>query len=182
MRSQQGCQERAARIVAVLRPRAAYTHLPSTRVAPGGERREFRKDQRLVRPLARTAREGLGSQPRASRLLFRRSLTYGPAAPTTAYANSRRPQPPHEWTPGPGDCGASGTGPPVVTRLPQNHVTRTFACCGETIRHDGANRPVHCVICGTPTYQPGDQSGRAASPPAAVMLVAVGRNLSDPSS
>jgi hypothetical protein len=24
----------------------------------------------------------------------------------------------------------------------------TFACCGETIRHDAAKRPLYCVICG----------------------------------
>src|SRR5260370_988880 len=45
------------------------THLASARTAPRGERREFRTDQRVVRSIARTAREGLGSQPRASRLL-----------------------------------------------------------------------------------------------------------------
>jgi hypothetical protein len=27
-------------------------------------------------------------------------------------------------------------------------VTATFACCGETIRHEPANRPTYCVICG----------------------------------
>lgn len=26
--------------------------------------------------------------------------------------------------------------------------TMTFDCCGETIRHDAANAPVYCVICG----------------------------------
>jgi hypothetical protein len=37
------------------------TRLPSTRTVPRGVRRKFRADERLVRSLARTAREGLGS-------------------------------------------------------------------------------------------------------------------------
>jgi hypothetical protein len=31
----------------------------------------------------------------------------------------------------------------------------TFACCDETIRHDPANRPIYCVICGKRTLADG---------------------------
>src|SRR5271170_4013300 len=104
-------------------------HLASARTAPRGERREFPTDQRLVRSLARIAREGLGSLPRASRLC-RRSLAYGPTAPTTPYANSRRLPPVTSGARGPGDRGGSGTRlgrwrhvgdaprPPQLTRPP----------------------------------------------------------------
>jgi hypothetical protein len=61
-----------------------------------------------VQSLARIAREGLGSLPRASRLC-RRSLAYGPTAPTTPYANSQRLPPVTSGARGPGDRGGSGT-------------------------------------------------------------------------
>lgn len=49
---------------------------------------------------------------------------------------------------------------PRVPPTPQERdeempTTVTFACCGETIRHDPATRPTYCIICGKRTLVDG---------------------------